>query len=236
MVDVLRNALLRSLLPVVTVAIAGCVVSPQPSPPVDAPELDGGLVSVGLTPESLLESVTVTGAPGTVDPAEGTVIVTNLDRDDAPSLAPVRPDGSFEIVVGGAVTEVLRLQVRAQDARSAPVDLLLDGSVSGLAPAPVDLACLTIEPDLWMALDGQGDARSLVVTNDCTDAVTIAAPRLRRGLAGFTFAPTAPFELAVGETTTVTVRSTASTQEDEDVLFFEIVAPTAGRRAITITR
>jgi hypothetical protein len=216
-------------------AIAGCVVSPQPSPPVDSPELDGGLVSVGLTPESLLESITIVGAPGAVDPAEGSVVVTNLDRDDAPSVAPVQPDGSFEIVVNGALSEELRLQARTQDARSQPVDLLLDASGT-LVSSPVDFACLTIEPALWLELDGQGDARSIVLTNGCAEALTIAAPRLRRGLAGFTFSPTAPIALGAGEATTVTVRAVTTTQEDEDVIFFEIVAPTAGRRAITITR
>lgn len=212
------------------------MVSPQPSPPVDSPELDGGLVSIGLTPESLLESVTIIGAPGTVDPAEGVVVVTNLDRDDAPSIAPVETDGSFEIVVNGTVSDVLRLQVKTDAARSEPVDLLLDGSVAGVTAAPVDFACLTIEPALWLALDGEGDSRSVVLTNECADALTIAAPRLRRGLAGLTFSPTASFQLGAGEATTVTVRAAAATQEDEDVIFFEIVAPTAGRRAVTITR
>jgi hypothetical protein len=233
---VLRIAFLRALLPAAAIALAGCVVSPQPSPPVDSPELDGGLVSVGVSPESLLESVTIMGAPGSVDPAEGVVMVTNLDRDDAPSIAPVRDDGSFEIVVNGTVSEVLRLQVKTPSARSEPVDLLLDASIAGVASAPVDFACLTTDPALWLALDGEGDARSIVLTNGCGEALTIAAPRLRRGLAGLTFSPTAPFSLGAGESTTVTVRAATATEEDEDVMFFEIVAPTAGRRAITITR
>jgi len=219
------------------VLVAACGVSPQPSPPIsDPPELDGGLISIGVSPEGITDSVSIYGGPGSVDPPEGVVVVTNLETDDAPSIAPVQPDGSFEILLNGATSNILRFQVDAETGRSEPVDLRVTGADPGVEPAPIDFDCLALEPALWLPLDGDGDARSIVLANACADAITIAAPRLRRGQAGFTFSPTSPIDLAAGDSVTITVRAAAAQAEDEDVLYFEIVAPTAGRRAITITR
>jgi hypothetical protein len=231
-----RTAFLRCSLPL-AVLVAACGVSPQPSPPIsDPPELDGGLVSIGVSPEGVTDSVSIYGGPGTVDPPEGVVVITNLETDDAPSIAPVQPDGSFEILLNGATSDILRLQVDADAGRSEPVDLRITGVDTGVEPAPIDFDCLVLEPALWLPLDGEGDVRSIVLENGCADAITIAAPRLRRGQAGFTFSPTAPLDLAAGASVTITVRAAAAQAEDEDVLFFEIVSPTAGRRAVTVTR
>jgi hypothetical protein len=224
------RALLATLLATsVSLAAMGCVVSPQPSPP--GPTLEASLVSPGLTPEAAFEGVIVRGAPGTVDPPEGVVVVTNLDASDPPSIAPVAADGSFEIAVPGTVADVLRLQVDVGPARSEPIDLRIDGTVFVEAVPALD-DCLVIDPTRWVELDGIGDARSLVLENGCDVPVRFAAPRLRRGLAGFGVTPTAAFELAPGQTTTLSVRAAGADVEREDVLLLEADLT---RRAITLT-
>lgn len=214
-------------------ALAGCIVSPQPSPP--EPELDGFGVGLGPSPELLTDQITFTADPGTVDPAEGVVVVTNLETDDAPSLATVEPDGSFAIAVRGALGDTFRFQAKVASERSEPVDLRVDAQGLGLTPAEDALPCLVVEPATWIALDGGTDAQSLVVRNDCDVAVSVAAPRLRRGRGPFTFSPTSPLELAPGDATTITVRASGGGSEREDVLFLEIASPTPARRALTLT-
>ncbi len=223
---------------------AGCTVSPQPSPPwepppdpIDPPAFDDDRVGLGVSPEGegLLQTlVTIVGGPGTVDPPDGVVILTNLETDDAPSIAAVTPDGGFEIVIAAQPGNVIRFQARTDEARSEPVDLLLDGA--SFVPAMTDFNCLVIEPAIWLELDGEGDARSLVFRNDCQEPLTFVAPRLRRGNAGLTFSPTAPFSLDPGVSSTLTVHAVSGDTEDEDVLYLEIDSPTAGRRPVTITR
>jgi hypothetical protein len=223
----------RSLLALVVagfvLASSGCAVSPQPSPP--GSSLEVALVTPGLTPEAAFEGVVFRGAPGAVTPAVGVVVITNLDTSDAPSLAPVSADGSFEVAVSGSLSDVYRLQVKAGSQRSEPRDLRVDGTSFALAVPALD-DCFFIDPTTWLALDGAGDARSLVLENACAEPVGFLAPRLRRGLAGFGLTPTSSFVLAPGASTTITIRSNGPGSESEDVLLLEADLTT---RAITLT-
>lgn len=211
---------------------AGCGVSPQPSPP-DA-ILDGD--RIGLTPGvELVASVTGFAAePGTVSPPRGKVLITNLDGSDAPSTTDVQPDGSFTIAVPGVAGQTYRFQVKDGDTRSQPYDLVV--SSSGTTATNVELAptCLVAKPARWAKLDGPGDALSIVLHNQCDTPVAIATPRLRRGLAGFSFSPTKPLDVAPGELATLTVHA-GGAGETEDVLLLDVTAPAASRRAITLT-
>lgn len=217
------------LLAAAVLASSGCAVSPQPSPP--GGSLEVALISPGLTPEAAFDGVVFRGAPGAVSPAGGVVLITNLDTSDAPSVAPVNDDGSFEIAVPGSLSDVFRLQLKDGQRRSEPVDLRVDGASFAIALPTLD-DCLFIDPAAWVALDGAGDARSLVLENSCAEPVSFLAPRLRRGLAGFGTTPTASFVLEPGASTTLTVRANGPASEAEDVLLLEADLTT---RAITLT-
>jgi hypothetical protein len=233
---VTRLAVFRLLAALGLATAAGCVVSPQPSPPDGPPTvavIDGDGIGVGVS-SSLTDFLSIQAEPGTVKPAGGTVVITDLDKTDAPSLAPVAADGSFSIAVKAAFGDTLRFQVKTDAGRSAPVDRT-NGS-SGLAAVLVTVPCFSVDPPLWAPLAGEGAARTLVLQNACSFPVTFAPPHLRRGKAGITFSPTAGFELAAGETTFVTLHGAAAGPEDEDVLYLETATPTGGRRALTITR
>ncbi|MBK8940539.1 MAG: hypothetical protein IPM79_23730 [Polyangiaceae bacterium] len=219
-----------------SLSLASCVVSPQPSPPGEDPDLDGdGIDIVGAGTEDLNELLTFDAAPGSVDPAKGVVIVTNLERSDAPSRVVVRDDGSFSVALAGFPGDTVRFQVDQDGARSQPVDIAVDATgqvVDVVEDAP---ACLAIDPARFVALSGAGDAQSIVVRNECEVAVLIDAPRLRRGRGPFTFSPTGALSLEPGEAGFVTVRAVGAADEREDVLFFDVSAPEPARRAITLT-
>jgi hypothetical protein len=212
--------------------VAGCVVSPQPSPPDFT--LTGDLI--GLTPVEAATDTLVgfSAAPGTVHPAQGVVVVTNLDAHDAPSFAQVKPDGSFAIALSGGSGQSFRFQAKSGDVRSQPFDLVVAPSGDGITALTAGPACLAVTPALWLSLDGAGDARSLVIENKCAGAVALAAPHLRRGLAGFSFSPTAPLTLLAGGSSTLTVHGGAGA-EVEDVLDLDVTGPTLDHRAVTLT-
>lgn len=216
--------------------LTSCVVSPQPSPPVDEPELDGGGIGViGNAAEDFNQLLTFEAQPGTVVPADGVVVATNLDRTDAPSTVAVRADGSFAVALTGLPGHTVRFQVEQDSARSEPVDLEVDASGQTSTIVAGEPDCLVFEPERWVALDSFGDARSVVIRNDCEASVAFATPHLRRGEGPFTFTPTTSFELAPGASQVVTVRASGNDGEREDVLFLDVVQPVPARHAITLT-
>ncbi|MFO0554788.1 MAG: hypothetical protein U0271_40805 [Polyangiaceae bacterium] len=215
---------------------AGCVVSPQPSPPETDPELDGDGIDVGVIPETVSEYISFDAAPGTVKPAEGVVIVTDLDTTEVPSTAVVRSDGSFSIALPGLPGHTYRFQVKQGDARSQPVDLVVDDTGTTAVLVEEDApSCLVLDPGRYAPLDGEGDATTLLLRNDCGVPVRIAAPRLRRGQGPFVFSPTGALEIPASEVGFITVRAGGSGAETEDVLLLDVEEPVATRRAITLT-
>ncbi len=228
-----------SLLPLIAplLLLAGCVVSPQPSPPSDEPSFDGdGLVVAELSSmEDLAGIISFTAGPGTVDPGEGDVIVTNLANADAPSVASVSADGSFTIALAGQPNDVIRFQVKQGDLRSEPFDVAIDATTQGLVEILDTPSCLVLEPTRHLPLDGEGDSRSVLIRNECETRVTTQPPRLRRGEAGFTFTPTQALVVEPGEVGIITVTSESAAGELEDVLLLDIVEPEPTRRAVTLT-
>lgn len=211
----------------------GCVVSPQPSPPAE-PSLDGSLIGapdIGL----LVTEVVFEAAAGAVDPPMGVVVVTNLDTTDPPVLAEVLPDGSFSVSLGGQRSDAFRFQAKQDGRRSQPVDRTFN-EFGAVVPVPVGLPCFEVEPEAWIAFDGSGDAHDIVVRNGCDVAVTVAPPRLRRGVgpanANRTFLVDA---IPPGGSSVIPMQADGGGEEREDVVFLDITAPEAARRALTIT-
>jgi hypothetical protein len=210
----------------------GCVVSPQPSPPEAV--LSGSLI--GLAPaESLVAKVVAfEGKAGAVKPARGLVLVTNLDSADAPSQTDVQPDGSFLLGVPGVVGQRFRFQVKDGDTRSEPFDVQLDATGTSADALTAAAVCFTVTPSRWAALDVAGAERALTLHNGCAAQVTLAVPRLRRGLAGFTVFPASAFAIAAGDDASLTVRA-GDGAEVEDVLYLDVTGPLATQRAVTLT-
>jgi len=211
---------------------AGCVVSPQPSPPDFV--LDGDRIGLRPGVELVASVIGFEAGPGAVDPPEGVVVVTNLDDASAPSFAAVQADGSFAVAAPGQSGQRFRFQAKSANRRSQPFDVAVGSSGEDLSALASAAACLTLEPSLWAALDGAGDARSIVIMNQCSGPVALGAPRLRRGVAGFSFSPTGPVNLAAGAVTTITIHAGPGA-EVEDVLFLDASTPTLERRAVTLT-
>ncbi|WP_437717637.1 hypothetical protein WMF45_15245 [Sorangium sp. So ce448] len=210
-------------------------MSPQPSPPVHDPFLDTGLVGVSGDPQVLRQQVFLKGEPGAVEPAEGVVVVTNLDSADAPVIAEINRDGSFVAAVDASTDQVLRIQVKQGERRSEPVDLQLTGEpIEATRTMLAHLPCLTIEPAAWVSIEAAG-ASDVVVRNTCAEGVSIGAPRLRRGAGPFGVSPAEAFVVPAGESAAVTVRADGEGVEREDVLFLEVTAPEPGRRVLTLT-
>ncbi|AUX31228.1 MULTISPECIES: hypothetical protein [Sorangium] len=226
-----RGAVVSALL---AVLLGGCVVSPQPSPPVHDPILDGALVGVKDEVMVLGDQIALEGKPGAVRPAEGVIVVTNLDTLDAPVVADVNPDGSFIATVLARTEHVLRMQVKQGELRSEPADLRLAGP-SSTEKTLDHLPCLELTPGAWVTFEAEGGSRDVVVRNACAEDVSIEAPRLRRGGAPFSVSPEAPFVVPPGGSTVVTVRADGDGEEREDVLFLDVTAPEPGRRALTLT-
>jgi hypothetical protein len=214
---------------------ASCVVSPQPIPPADEPELDGDGISVfDNSAEDAIGLISFTAAPETVFPAEGQVIVTNLETGDAPSFVSVASDGSFSVALVGAPTDVIRFQVK-QAVRSQPVDLRIDATAESVEIVEDTPSCFVIEPARYAPLEGAGDSVSLVLRNECDANVRIDSPRLRRGQASFTFSPTSSFTIEPGSASFITVQRADSDGEVEDVLLLDVIEPEPTRRAITLS-
>jgi hypothetical protein len=211
---------------------AGCVVSPQPSPPDLV--LDDDRIGLHPSPALVTTVINFEAAPGAVHPAEGVVVVTNLDTTEAPSFAKVQPDGSFAIAVPGQAGQTFRFQAKSGDVRSQPADFVVGTGGEAIDKAVEGPACLALDPARWIALGGISAARSIVIHNQCSDAVSLGAPHLRRGLAGFSFTPTTPVTIAAGGVATLTVKAGAGA-ETEDVLLLDVTAPELSHRAITLT-
>lgn len=214
---------------------ASCVVSPQPIPPADEPDLDGdGIGVVDTSAEDVQSFISFEAAAGTVDPAEGDVIVTNLETSDAPSIVSVASDGSFSVSLAGAPTDVVRFQVK-QAVRSQPVDVRIDATAQAVEVVEDTPSCFVIEPARYAPLGGAGDTLSLVLRNDCETNVRIDTPRLRRGQASFTFSPTDSLDIQPGGVSFITVQRESSDGEVEDVLLLDVIEPEPTRRAITLS-
>lgn len=185
-------------------------------------------------PEAVAQP-TVNGAIGAVDPAEGAVVLTNLDRDAAPVAEPVRADGSFVVTIAGAITDELRLQVRSGDVRSEPLDVVsIDGETYMEADRPL-AGCFTADPayELDFGVVRGTARRRVTLRNDCPDRVEMT-PRFRMGSTAFTLEGM-PTALDAGERAEVTiVASVPDGAIDEETLLIEVTAPMTDRRAITL--
>ena len=91
-----------------------------------------------------------------------------------------------------------------------------------------------IEPAAWVSFDREGELRSVVLQNRCEGVATLKAPRLRRGLGGFSFSSVSTVGVPAGSVATISVQAGPGS-EPEDVLLLDVTAPFTATRAITLT-
>jgi hypothetical protein len=222
----------------------------MPLPPNVNPDDVDGLV--GAHPCELpscdpLPALELQGEVGSVANPEGaTIWVVNLDGVEPPVTAPVEPDGSFNIIVdgdidvlqAGGLSEEYRLQVRTDDDRSEPIDFVADLSQRTLQVSERPLAeCFTIEPATELDFGSVSAPSSLeiILRNDCAEALTFEAVRLRAPTASF-LAGTGPGSLDRGQDASVLVEF--EPEHDgllEEIMMVEASSPTRDRRPITLS-
>jgi hypothetical protein len=212
-------------------AALGCGVSPQPEPPsIDLARIDF----------SNVEGVTgLRGSAGAVTPGGAALTTLDLDTTAPGSSVDVDFDGAFQIAVGGAQTDVYRLQAIAAALRSEPVDVTsVQGFMAGtgLVSAPGPLAsCLLLDPALELGPIAAGTTAAVTLVNHCTGVVTVGSLTLRVASPAWSVEPmTVPFDVAAGGSASFSVAYTPSGAPVDDVVFIDVTAPTAGRRAISL--
>jgi hypothetical protein len=225
---------MRRLLFIVAL-LTGCGVNPLPVPPGPEPEL-GGDIS-GSTCLACDGTIRIAGEAGSAKNADAVWIV-NLDGQAAPALVPVADDGSFEAMIAASPGDEVRLQARRDELRSEPLDLAVSIDAV-LAPAPRPLAdCFVVAPELELedAAAGATSSATLALSHDCDTALTIESIALRAPAPPFEVtAPAAPFDLAPGETVTVTIRLSPDTAGlVEEVLLIEVASSEMDRRPVTL--
>ncbi len=185
----------------------GCAVSPQPEP-VWHPLVDFDLRLIALTVEGT--QVRALGSPGAVSPGMGDLVVVDLDASGPAAQAAVAADGSFDVRVDAAQSDVLRLVVRTGDGWSEPIDVT-HGARETLRVDFRSGDCTTRIPASSVQFGGllgaMGPVAGLALENGCATAVRIVTLELRAGDTGFAVDPSAlPLTLAASETTTIDVR------------------------------
>jgi hypothetical protein len=167
--------------------------------------------------------VLVAGDPGAAC-ARCEVSVVNLETEEARMEVPVAADGSFLLEPLGREGDVLRLETRDGDLRSAPLDVIVViGRPDALEPA---MGCLHVP----LRIDLAG-ARTIEIENACDGSVSIRGLSLRRS-APIVF-DGSPRTIERGARSSVAIE-TSGPGPIEDVLLVSITAPFEERRAISL--
>lgn len=230
----LRDALGLAALLASCLNPTGCSISPKPEPPDDAlPSLDPG--DLRITPARDYGDPTgIEGGPGSASPPGATLRIWNLDQPSPPIDTTVESDGSFAAYFDVFVGEELRVQLIADGRRSPPADFVVS-SDSG----PAQLAqralgdCLLLEPPLEALYPAVSAIR---VTNACAFAVELAAPSLRRPVAGLGAGQGTPWPatLPAGAVLEVALNVQEAMGEFEEILLLNATSPQPDRRPITV--
>lgn len=231
---------LSALLGVLTLlaAFAGCDINPVPEPPSSAPVDPPDTEQVTLEPDFMMGSddVDVRGGPGAASPGHQ-VWAVNLDGTAPPTVTDVNDDGSFAMTLSGFAGDELRLQVRLQERRSDPVDVIVPatGGPAIIAERPL-AGCLLLDPPLELLLpkpEGtEPPAAVLVIENRCDADVVLGDQRLRVASPVFAI-EAADAVIAPGGFGQVVVRAYGE-PGTEEVLLLHVDAPEAERRPVTL--
>ena len=229
-----KSCLLTALLALAaSTPTPGCGFTPVPEPPNINPP-DTTLIE-GIAERGDLH-VLLEGSAGAVEP--GLVLwAVNLDSTEPPVTAVSEEDGSFSLTVAGTVEDELRLQVRSDEARSEPVDVVVEET--GELHRSARMECLRLAPpfDLdfeTLAVDGRATL-DVAISNDCTDEVIIDAARIRVEPSDYSVETAMPLSITAGGTAEIDVRLAPTAPGlIEELLLLGISAPEIERRPITL--
>lgn len=208
--------------------LAGCLGTETGNPPME-PVIDVSKIQL----VEVEGTVRFTGAPGAIRPGGATARLVNLDTVTPLVQEAVDASGAFTATVLGNGANVIRLQARAGDLRSAPIDFALVAVPSTIS------ACLGVvaHADFGSVSRGSTSELPLGMINGCGGDVMVMNQRFRAGDPQFAYrGPMTPFVLADGERTTLDLALTPSAAgEVEEVLLFDVAGPDGLERvAITL--
>ena len=238
----LRRRLSQSLVPagvwLLACACGPSVATPMPEPPAfDLTGVNKSEIEPANKPADP-DALVLTGIEGTV-PGGAVVRVTNLDSTAPVSAVNATPGGHFEVVLVVLDGQELRFEWQQGDQGSAPADAIIHrpnpaGTAYQVVPSP-RFDCLQLAPGFVLDL-GTSPQATLHVQNGCTEAVSLANPRTRLGLADFTLSTALPLEIAAGTSGELSVEFAAGAAgQREDVLFVDVSnAGTTIRYPITL--
>ncbi len=204
-----RRPLFASMLfaPLLCLTLTDCVVTETGNPPLVERDL---LASTSEAAEAILD-----GLPGAVDPAEGVVFLTNLERGSILPESPVREDGGFGLVLAGDVGDLFRLHARNEEGLSLPVDFIWTARGIDLPRPP----CLRRTPSDEILFEEEVE---ITIENACAEVVMVDVRTTSRASVG-------AIELAPGGTDTVTL------QRDGDLTLFGLAENGTARSGVTLS-
>jgi hypothetical protein len=230
----------RLVLLLAVVAVVGCGISPQPTPPAAQPEIHAALLTMETAQTG---SVEIAGEAGAVGPGAGVIRVANLDDASADAEAPVATDGSFTVVLTGDLAQAYRLQA-IDEARSRPLDITGTTEGAPVATIPVPFgACLASTPEAEVDFGPVGLGSALVrnditFDNGCGQTITLVGSSLRKGGVGaFVLLQPGQLPLALDATESGAVAvgfKAPLAGEYEDILFVTLETATGPRRIVTV--
>lgn len=218
---------------------ASCGFTPVPEPPaLDPPDLEQvTLVVDSILPPTPETPFDIAGDVGAAEPGT-TIWIVNLDLPYPPWESVVGEDGSFLVSVLGEEGQELRIQLRQDDLRSDPLDVIIENIVNGARVSLADReGCITAaaELDLGDAPVSETTTGSIVVANHCADDLVIERVESRRAMPDLAATPTLPLTIAPGTSSQIDIRFAPSEEGTfEEILFIFITSPVTERRSVTV--
>lgn len=213
---------------------AGCGFTPVPQPPpMDVLNLDEVLMTVDL--DAGVRRVRFVGGPkASIGGYE--LWIVDLDGVESPVIAPIDDDGSFDVWVPGDEGHEMRLQVRFDDQRFEPRDVIVR---DGQSPERVVRAdCLTVGPAFEVAfgeveVGGDGPS-SVLIENGCGGDLVVDAVSPRVALLPVVVDTTLPLTIGDGLSESVELRiEPTAAGFVEEVLFLYISGAETERWPLT---
>lgn len=208
------------------VAIAltsGCVFTPVPQPPpMDVLNLDEVVMTVDL--DDGPPKVRFVGGP---DASIGgyELWIVDLDGVDLPIVTPIEEDGSFDVWVLADERHEMRLQVRFEDQRFEPMDVVVR---HGQSPERVVRAdCISVSPAFEVGfgeVDVGGEApSSVLIENTCGGDLVVDTVSPRVALPPIVVDTTLPITIGNGLSERIELRlEPTETGLLEEILFLDI--------------
>jgi hypothetical protein len=223
---------------VVAATTHGCVVSPQPLPPI-TPVID--VTRLQVTP--MVGFIQIHGLPGAVtDGATLSALAATTSGQTAATV--VATDGSFDVSLANDPANIYRLEAELEGEFSAPVDVAVADTAfdaQTAAPAPVTApfaGCLVVSPvpvaDEGALRIGKSLAFAVQLQNGCAEDIVADDVRLRAGNAGFVLDTAAPLTIGAGTVRSVSLRfEPKATGPTEDLLVVHVTGSEAGYLLVT---